>query len=198
MRQWVQRTALEEMYLALCLPNQRGIPVSGPGRGQAVNFSDSCYKQSLSGGGCDLTPFSQREAGEQKDRASLSLYVILCLGKRRSEISTCGARVDIFMVNQSRQSRAELLWVAVKFQGDFFCEGRTGFSQVEKRWSCTMSHLSSKSFHSVGWKMRFSWHGIHLRMNSGTQIGAPVFRKWRITITDLKVLPMSEVISKHF
>lgn len=138
------------------LTNQRGIPVSGPGRGQAVNFSDSCYKHSLSEEGGDLTPFSQRETGEQKGRACLSLYVILCLGKRRSGISTCRARVDIFMVNQSHQSRVELLWAAVKLQGDFFCEGRTGFSQVEKSWSCTMSHLSSKSFHSVGWKMRFS------------------------------------------
>lgn len=107
------------MYLTLCLPNQRGIPVSGPGRGQAVNFSDSCYKHSLSGGGGDLTPFSQREAGEQKDRACLSFYVILCLGKRRLEISACRARVDIFMVNQSRQSRVELLLVALKLQGDF-------------------------------------------------------------------------------
>lgn len=186
------------MYLTLCLPNQWGIPVSGPGRGQAVNFSDSCYKHSLSGGGGDLTPFSQREAGEQKDRACLSLYVILCLGKRRLEISACRAKVDIFMVNQSRQSRVELLLVALKLQGDFFCEGRTGFSQVEKSWSCTMFHLSSKSFHSVGWKMGFSWHGIHLRMNSGTQIGAPVFRKWGISITDLKVLLMSGVISKYF
>lgn len=68
---------LEERDLSCsCLPNQWSIPVSGPGRSQAVNFSDFCYKQSLSGEGCDLTPFLEREAGEKRECASL--FMSLC------------------------------------------------------------------------------------------------------------------------